>query len=67
MYHDEITLGTLLFFLSFADRIYGPILAVFESYQRMMINVSQYEKLEETLNMTGEKDEGKTLFSHIQE
>lgn len=49
-------LGTLLFFLAFADRIYGPIFSVFEAYQGMMLNIAHYEKIEAIFAMSNEKD-----------
>ncbi len=49
-------LWTLLFFLAFADRIYGPIFSVFEAYQNMMLNIAHYEKIEAIFEMSNEKD-----------
>ena len=56
VYHGSIGLGTLLFFLAFVDRIYGPIFSVFEAYQNMMINIAKYEKIEAIFAMSDEKD-----------
>lgn len=56
IYHGTMGLGTLLFFLAFADRIYGPIFSVFEAYQNMMLNIAHYEKIEAIFAMENEKD-----------
>lgn len=58
-------LGTLLFFLAFADRIYGPIFSVFEAYQNMMLNIAHYEKIEAIFAMKNEKNEGSKKLSKI--
>lgn len=55
-------LGTLLFFLAFADRIYGPIFSVFEAYQNMMLNIAHYEKIEAIFAMSNEKNTGKEIL-----
>jgi ABC-type bacteriocin/lantibiotic exporter with double-glycine peptidase domain len=49
-------LGTLLFFLAFTDRVYGPIFSVFEAYQNMMLNIAHYEKVDALFSMENEKD-----------
>ncbi len=56
IYHGTMGLWTLLFFLAFADRVYGPIFSVFEAYQNMMINIAHYEKIEAIFTMNNEKD-----------
>ncbi len=56
IYHGTMGLWTLLFFLAFADRIYGPIFSVFEAYQNMMLNIAHYEKIEAIFEMSNEKD-----------
>lgn len=58
LYDGSMTLGTLLFFLAFADRLYSPIMAVFEAYQTMMINIAHYEKMEAVFLMADEKNTG---------
>lgn len=65
IYHNQITLGTLLFFFSFTDRIYWPIFSVFESYQSMMTNIAHYEKVEAMFAMENEQDTGKKQLKHI--
>ncbi len=66
IYHGTMGLWTLLFFLAFADRIYGPIFSVFEAYQSMMLNIAHYEKIEVIFSMKNEKDTGKKNLSKIQ-
>jgi ABC-type bacteriocin/lantibiotic exporter with double-glycine peptidase domain len=69
LYDGSMSLGTLLFFLAFADRIYSPIMAVFEAYQKMMINIAHYEKMEAVFLMADEKNTGtlpmKSLMKNI--
>jgi ABC-type multidrug transport system fused ATPase/permease subunit len=65
IYHGSMGLGTLLFFLAFADRIYGPIFSVFEAYQNMMLNIAHYEKIEAIFAMKNEKNEGSKKLSKI--
>ena len=66
IYHGTIGLGTLLFFLAFVDRIYGPIFSVFEAYQNMMLNIAHYEKIEEVFAMDNEKDTGKKTLKKVE-
>jgi ABC-type multidrug transport system fused ATPase/permease subunit len=65
IYGWTMWLGTLLFFLAFADRIYGPIFSVFEAYQSMMLNIAHYEKVEDIFSLSNEKDTGKTILKSI--
>ena len=58
-------LGTLLFFLAFADRIYWPIFSVFEAYQSMMLNIAHYEKVEDIFALSNEKNTWKTILKSI--
>lgn len=66
IYHGSITLGTLLFFIAFADRVYGPIFSVFEAYQNMMTNIAHYEKVQILFDMEDEKDNGKKVLGQMQ-
>ncbi len=65
IYGGSMWLWTLLFFLAFVDRIYGPIFSVFEAYQSMMLNIAHYEKIEAVFAMENEKDEGKNIIKKI--
>ncbi|NRH20530.1 ABC transporter ATP-binding protein [Candidatus Gracilibacteria bacterium] len=65
IYQGSMGLGTLLFFLAFADRVYGPIFSVFESYQNMMLNIAHYEKIEAIFAMDNEKNNGKKILEEI--
>ncbi len=65
IYHWTMGLGTLLFFLAFADRIYGPIFSVFEAYQNMMLNIAHYEKIETIFGMENEKNTGKNILPWV--
>lgn len=65
IYHGSISLGTLLFFVAFADRIYGPIFSIFEAYQSMMMNIAHYEKVQLLFDMDNEKDTGKKVLDRI--
>jgi ABC-type multidrug transport system fused ATPase/permease subunit len=65
IYQGSMGLGTLLFFLAFADRIYGPIFSVFEAYQNMMLNIAHYEKIEAIFAMKNEKNEGTKTLTKI--
>lgn len=65
IYHGSITLGTLLFFIAFADRVYGPIFSVFQAYQNMMVNIAHYEKVELLFSMDNEKDTGENVLKTI--
>ena len=56
IYGWSMGLGTLLFFLAFTDRVYGPIFSVFEAYQNMMLNIAHYEKVDALFSMENEKD-----------
>lgn len=67
VYQGNISLGTLLFFVAFADRIYGPIFSIFESYQNLLINIADYEKAEAIFNMDNEMDTGKLSFHRIEQ
>lgn len=44
-HHDSITLGTLLFFIAFTDRVYGPLFNIFENIQQIIINLTGYETM----------------------
>jgi ABC-type multidrug transport system fused ATPase/permease subunit len=65
IYGGSMWLGTLLFFLAFVDRVYGPIFSVFEAYQSMMLNIAHYEKIEAVFAMENEKDDGKSTIKKI--
>ena len=66
VYQWNMWLGTLLFFLAFVDRVYGPIFSVFEAYQNMMLNIAHYEKIEAVFEMDNEKDSGKIDIKKIE-
>jgi ABC-type multidrug transport system fused ATPase/permease subunit len=65
IYNWTMWLGTLLFFLAFADRIYGPIFSVFEAYQSMMLNIAHYEKVADIFSLSNEKDTWKIHLKTI--
>ncbi|MBP9779210.1 ABC transporter ATP-binding protein [Candidatus Gracilibacteria bacterium] len=65
IYEGTMGLGTLLFFLAFADRIYGPIFSVFEAYQSMMLNIAHFEKVEALFSFSDEKDTGKSILTSM--
>ena len=65
IYQWSMGLGTLLFFLAFADRIYWPIFSVFEAYQNMMLNIAHYEKIEAIFAMDNEKNNGKNILQWV--
>ena len=66
IYKWQLSLWTLLFFLAFADRVYGPIFSVFEWYQNMMINIAHYEKIESIFTMENEQDTGNKELTKLE-
>lgn len=67
IYQGTLGLGTLLFFLAFADRVYGPIFSVFEAYQNMMLNIAHYEKVEAIFAMANEENNGDKILTTVSE
>ncbi len=65
IYEWTMWLWTLLFFLAFADRIYGPIFSVFEAYQSMMLNIAHFEKVEALFSFSDEKDTWKSILTSM--
>lgn len=65
IYGWTMWLWTLLFFLAFADRIYGPIFSVFEAYQSMMLNIAHFEKVEALFSHSDEKDAWKNILTSM--
>ncbi len=62
---DQISLGTLFFFISFTEKIYGPIFEIFRGSQEMMIHIAWYEKMQALYAMHPETDNGKEEFKGI--
>ncbi len=62
---DQISLGTLFFFISFTEKIYGPIFEIFRGAQEMMIHIAWYEKMQALYGMSPETDNGKEEFKGI--
>lgn len=56
MLHDKISLGTLFFFISFTEKIYGPIFEIFRGGQEMMLHIAGYEKMQALYIMSPESD-----------
>jgi ABC-type multidrug transport system fused ATPase/permease subunit len=63
---DQISLGTLFFFISFTEKIYGPIFEIFRWAQEMMIHIAGYEKMQALYQMNPETDTGKQEFKGIE-
>lgn len=49
--------ATFFFFIAFTQRVYGPIMEIFNSIQVVMEKLSYYEKAQEILQMTPERDD----------
>lgn len=56
---------TFFFFIAFTDRIYSPIMELFNVVQNSMRDIAYYEKAKEVFMMEDEKDDGKELLKSI--
>lgn len=56
MLQNEISLGTLFFFIGFTERIYGPIFSIFQKMQQMLIDIAGFEKMQTLYAMDPETD-----------
>ncbi len=61
----EISFWTLFFFISFTDRIYGPIFTIFQKLQEIFILIAKYEKMQVLFDTIPESDHGVELFKGI--
>jgi ABC-type multidrug transport system fused ATPase/permease subunit len=48
--------ATFFFFIAFTDRIYSPIMELFNVIQSSMRDIAYYEKAKEVFTMDQEKD-----------
>lgn len=63
---QNISIGTLLFFIAFTDRIYSPIFSIFENIQHMIIQITGYEKMKYLFDAPQEKNTGTQDLGDIQ-
>ncbi len=57
--------ATLFFFIAFTDRIYSPIMEIFQVIQWSMRDIAYYEKAKELFGMESEKDIWVNELKHI--
>lgn len=59
------TIPILFFFVAFTQRLYGPIMEIFSSFQNLLERMVYYEKAREVLMLTSERDAGKLTLSEV--
>lgn len=65
LYMGKTDFPTFFFFIAFTDRIYSPIMELFNVVQNSMRDIAYYEKAKEVFMMEDEKDDGKELLKSI--
>lgn len=65
LYLGKTDFPTFFFFIAFTDRIYSPIMELFNVIQGSMRDIAYYEKAKEVFMMKDEKDTGKKLLKSI--
>lgn len=65
MYMGKTDYATFFFFISFTDRIYSPIMEIFQVIQWSMRDIAYYEKAKEVFEMESEKDTGTKMLQKI--
>lgn len=65
LYTGRTDYATFFFFIAFTDRIYSPIMELFNVIQSSMRDMAYYEKAKEVFAMESEKDTGKETLSKI--
>lgn len=66
MYMGKTDYATFFFFISFTDRIYSPIMEIFQVIQWSMRDIAYYEKAKEVFEMESEKDTGTRILQKIE-
>ncbi len=66
LYFWKTDFATFFFFIAFTDRIYSPIMELFNVIQSSMRDIAYYEKAREVLDMEWEKDEWKSILPWVQ-
>ncbi len=65
LYLWKTDFSIFFFFIAFTDRIYSPIMEIFNVIQSSMRDIAYYEKAEEVFGMEGELDKGKKILKSI--
>ncbi len=65
LYTGRTDYATLFFFIAFTDRIYSPIMEIFQVIQWSMRDIAYYEKAKELFAMESEIDEWKKNLTKI--
>lgn len=65
LYLGKTDFPTFFFFIAFTDRIYSPIMELFNVVQSSMRDIAYYEKAKEVFMMADEKDTGKKKLNSI--
>lgn len=59
--------ATFFFFIAFTDRIYGPILEIFNVVQNTAKTTSYYHKTKELFRLENERDDGQKILMEVSE
>lgn len=59
------TIPILFFFIAFTQRLYGPIMEIFSSFQNILERMVYYERAKEVFALASERDTGKKQFPGI--
>jgi ABC-type multidrug transport system fused ATPase/permease subunit len=65
LYFGKTDFSTVFFFIAFTDRIYSPIMELFEVINSTARTSTYYHKAKELLHLESEKDSGTEIFQGI--
>lgn len=66
LYFWRTDFSIIFFFIAFTDRIYSPIMEIFNVVQSSMRDIAYYEKAKDIFEMKSEKDTGKKILHSIE-
>jgi len=63
--YNLTTIPTLFFFIAFTQRLYGPIMEIFSTFQNMLERLVYYEKAQAIFALNSEKDTGQKILRKV--